>query len=202
MFLIWIKIPKHHALGLNEIANFTLSYSPIQLNIPRNSEIRMKVSNQPYPLYYFLQTPTNFDFKKTKFTYIDNQGNIKESENELDHVSMYKNYYGLSVRVKQELDHDFILSYSFKPERQSSHLIKTGAVVLSIISVFTMLHVFNLIIILEDSSFLDKNLEIGLFVVAASLVLPQLTTNNAIRMKLYVYYLIPLILGGFLAFAR
>jgi len=87
-----------------------------------------------------------------------------------------------------------ILMYALKAQKSSKILTKFGVIVLSILPMILL----TLTVLKMQNNFqgiFDKNIEIGLFVIGASLILPQLQSDDEIRKQLIAFYLIPIILG-------
>ena len=60
---------KNRSLEENEIRTVTLIYSPHQPN-KSESALKMRIKKQPYPFYYTLFTPNEFNFENTKYGFI------------------------------------------------------------------------------------------------------------------------------------
>lgn len=160
----------------------------------------MKIKNQPFPLYYTLYTPENFDFGKTEYTYMQND-ELVTKRTQPDFVEMFKTHNSNMIRIASEEDSSFIIKYSFRPTGNSTIAIKIGLGTLSCIA--SSLLVFKWIVLSYYSySFvvIEKHVEVGLFVIGASLILPQLTNNDSIRIRYAKYHLVPIVMGGLLFF--
>ena len=160
--------------------------------------MKIPIKKQSYPLYYSLFSPDNFDLANPKYATITSDKVVKTIENSPSFVKTFRGYHALSLRITTKSSHDFILSYELKPQKSSQVLIKFGVLVLSILS--ALLLIINFTVGKDDfQQIFDKNIEIGLFIIGASL-LPQLHSDVIIRRELIAYYMIPIILGGAILF--
>ena len=197
LHVIWIKIPETKSLTENEIRIITLSYSPHQPD-KLGSILKMKIKKQPYPLYYTLFTPDEFDFDKTRYGIIKNN-QMNYSQSQPDHVEKFKTHDSKLLRISSDIEDGFEIKYSFKPKSTSIAPIRIGAIAL--LSLPTVFLVLRYLVFWNDPPDLDifaKHVEIGLFVIGGSLILPQLTSNPLIRTKYKWWYLTSIILGSLL----
>ena len=194
LHMIWIKIPKNKSLYKDEVRTFTLNYSPHHIDPPR-SVLKMKIKKQPYPLYYTLFTPNEFDFAQTRYGFIKD-GKIKQSYHQPEYVQKFRTYNSNLFRIISHIEDGFKISYSFKPTRTSTAPTKIGLFTLAGLSLAIV--TFKYIVYLgdpPDDGIFAKQLEIGLFVIGGSLLLPQLTNNYSIRARYTWWYLLPIGLG-------
>ena len=188
--LLWISL-KGRGMKLDEVRTITLTYLPKYKNI-KKPYIKIRVNKQKYPLYYSLFSPVNFDFKKPKYIHLLNDQVVTKIESP-EYVFSYNSYHSLSLRIKPDLNDLFFLIYSLKPEKSTKVITLFGSFVLSIIPILYLLTFF-----IENYDFQkihDKQIEIALFVIGASLILPKFQSDQKIRNKLVIYYLLPIILG-------
>jgi len=193
LHLIWVKIPEKSKLVENEIRTITLSYSSTQAK--KEPVLRMKVKNKNYPLYYTLYTPSDFDFEKTQYDYLK-RGQIVSTHTRPEYVETFRTYNSRLFRIVSDIESGFEISYSFKPTTQSTMATKIGLITLSLLG-FAVL-VLKLAVHYGGMQFdiLEKEVEIGLLTIGGSLVLPQLTGNDSIRMQYTKYYILPIALGA------
>ena len=197
LHIIWIKIPKNRSLSKDEIRIITLNYSQ---HHPDKSEpmLQMKIKKQPHSLYYTLFTPDEFDFDSTMYGSINNNKMVY-SQTLPDHVEKFKTFDSNLLRIPEDIEDGFEIKYSFKPKPASIVPMQIGAIALLLLpSIFLVL---RYLVFWNDPPDLDifaKHVEIGLFVIGGSLILPQLTSNHSIRAKYKWYYLTSIILGGIL----
>ena len=197
LHIIWIKIPKNRSLSKDEIRIITLNYSP---HHPDKSEsmLRMKIKKRSHSLYYTLFTPDEFDFDSTMYGSIKNN-KMTYSQTLPDHVEKFKTFDSDLLRIPVDIEDDFEIKYSFKPKSASIAPMHIGAIALLLLpSIFLVL---RYLVFWNDPPDLDifaKHVEVGLFVIGGSLILPQLTSNHSIRAKYKWHYLTSIILGGIL----
>ena len=197
LHVIWIKIPKNKSLSKDEIRIITLNYSP---HHPDKLEpmLRMKIKKQSHSFYYALFTPDEFDFDSTMYGSFKNN-KMTYSQTLPDHVEKFKTFDSDLLRIPVDIEDDFEIKYSFKPKSASTAPMHIGAIALLLLpSIFLVL---RYLVFWNDPPDLDiftKHVEIGLFVIGGSLILPQLTSNHSIRAKYKWYYLASIILGGIL----
>ncbi len=194
LHMIWIKIPKNKALNKNEIRTFTLNYSPHHTKHSK-SVLKMTIKKQPYPLYCTLFTPNEFDFAQTKYGTIE--GNeVEQSHQQPSYVQKFKTYNSTLFRITSGHENSFEISYSFKPASTSAAPTKFGLYTLIVIS--SLILIFKYGIYLgnpPDTGIFAKQIEMGLFIIGGSLLLPQLTSNQSIRARYVIRYLIPVVMG-------
>ena len=163
----------------------------------KNPEIFIKVNTQNFPVYYSLFSPNSFNFEKPNFTILKND-KVETRDSPPEHIEVYNSYHSMSLRVRNEIDYDFGLTYSLTATSTSKILTKIGAVFLCIMPL-----VYFLVIDQNISGFelfLQRKIDIGLFVFGASLVLPNIQTDHEVRKKLILWYLLPIILGLLMVF--
>ena len=174
LHVIWIKIPKNRSLAENEIRTITLSYSPHQPN-RSESVLKMRIKKQPYSLYYTLFAPDEFDFDSTKYGSLKNNKMIY-SQTQPDHVEKFKTFDSSLLRIFAHIEDGFEIKYSFKPKSTSIAPMQIGAVALLLLpSAFLVLRYLVFWNDPPDFEIFTKHVEIGLFVIGGSLILPQLT---------------------------
>lgn len=196
LFLIWVKLLPKNQLAKNEIRTITLSYSVAHNIKPNESMLKMRIKNKSHPLYYTLYAPKDFNFRKTKYTYFEND-TIQTKDNHPQCIDHFKTYNSHLYRIVNDIDSGFEIFYSFKPDSE--------AISATNIATFSLVAISTFVIILKyvnpndfyiTSSLYLKEVEIGLFIIGISFILPQLTNNNAIRSRFLLIYLIPILFGG------
>ena len=194
LHLIWLKLSKDTILQKNEFKTITLTYAP-KIRDP-NFIFKMKIKNLPFPLYYTLYTPEDFDFDKTRYIYIKDDDFVS-NYTKPNFVEMFKTYNSNMIRIVSKKSFSFIIEYSFRPTGHSTIATIIGLVTLSFLAGILLVTKW---IIFPHYSYhfdvLEKHVEIGLFVIGASLILPRLTSNDSIRIRYAKKYIIPILLGG------
>lgn len=193
--IIWISL-KDKPLLEDQITTFTLTYLP-QLGNVKNPEIFIKINTQNFPVYYSLFSPNSFNFEKPNFITLKND-KVETGDTPPEHVEVYNSYHSMSLRVRDEIDYDFGLTYSLTAAPTSKILTKINAVFLCIMPIMYFLVINQGILGFE--LFLERKIMIGLFVIGASLVLPNIQPDQDIRKTLMIWYLLPTILGLLMVF--
>ena len=193
LHLIWIKLPKHEALESNEVRTFTLSYSPVYNAAISNPFFVIKIKKQSYPLYYSLITPNEFDFNQTLYLVWRSQS-LRLTTKGPECVEKMRIYNSNVFRLSSNVD-SFAIVYSFKPTYEATLSTKIGVGVLVGLAALSFLLSFVLSSANLEKINSDYQIQIALFIIGGSLLLPQLTNNNAIRRQQVKYYLFPVGLG-------
>lgn len=203
LFLIWIKLSSTAKFSKDEVRQITLRYTPEREDISRNEKLRLIITPADYPLYYSLLSPNYFKINKIKFEYFDEYGNMA-TVNKMNNVRKFSSPNSLYVRVDPNIKSEFVIIYSFSPEPHIVLLPKLGAGILTVISFYVLLIVFDCAEY-EPSCTLDvvtNSFHIGLFILGSSLVLPMLNNDESVRISMYKWYLLPMILGAFILLAK
>ena len=111
---------------------------------------------------------------------------------------MHNSYHSMSLRVRKEIEYDFVLTYSLAASPSSKILTKAGVISLCLLPI--MYFLASLSNMAGFELFLAKKIDIGLFVVGASLVLPSIQADHEIRRQLMAWYLMPIGLGLLMVF--
>lgn len=198
--LVKIRSNKEHVIwfsllapmGKSEIRTFTLTYIP-ESHLKDKPYMKIKIKKKYYPVYYSLFSPKNFDFVDVKYIYKKDNITKKESQPP-PFVKVFSGSQTLSLRITAKSSPYFILTYRLKVQRLAKFSTLVGTLLLTGLSVvFLALKVFDSLVNVQD--ILDKNIEIGLFVMGASLILPRLQSDDEVRRRLVLYYLIPFAFG-------
>lgn len=190
-YLIWFSLKKE-PMQKNELRTFTLVYIPETI-LTDKPVMKILIEKQSYPIYFSLFSPSNFDFVNPKYIYMKDD-DIKTESKPPIFVKTFRGYQTLSFRITTKANHDFILMYELKSQKSAKVLTEFGIIVLSLIPMI----LFSLNMFGEMNNFkniFDKNIEIGLFVIGASLLLPQLQHDDKVRKELIKFYMIPIGLG-------
>lgn len=192
--VVWIKIPKNRAMAKNEIRTFTLTYAPQRTG----SALSIRVNRQQYPLYYTLFTPDEFDFKNTRYQTIKD-GTVESSGKKPEHVQKFRTYDSDVFRIMPDFGDNFEILYSFKPSSDSSMPTKIGLWTLAGLAA-AVLALKHIVFWGEppDIMLFSRHIEIGLFTIGGSLLLPQLASSRSVRSRYTKWYWIPIALGALL----
>ena len=194
LHLIWIKLPKEKSMADKEIRTITLHYSPYP-QLALNSIFKLTVQSKPYSLYYNFISPDEFNFGKIKYNYLEND-KIKQNSQPPAHARQFRTNNSISLQIPSGSP-DFEIEYSFRPKPNTTASLKVGVWFLSVLS--SLILAWNLGISLNylpASELFDKQIEIGLFVMGGSLILPPLIANQGIRTGYIRWYLVPMFLGA------
>lgn len=194
VYLIWVKIPKNAKLANGEIKNIILRYSSVYNQ--SKTALTMKIKKKAHPWYCTLYTPNNFNFKQTTYKYFD-QSRMTVMYKIPPFVEEIRTYNSYLIKVKADIKFGVEVKYAFQPQTQATRPIKLGFATLTFFGgIFLLLKLWSVITNELQWDLFDKNVEIGIFIMAGSLILPQLTTTESIRSIYVPMYIIPIILGG------
>ena len=194
LHLIWIKIPKQKEFDKDEVRTITLKYSPSQVEFP-DHVLKMVIKKRPWPLYYTLFTPSEFDFALTKYSLIINN-KVEERYKKPEVVQKFKTYNSSLFRIPSELKNGFEISYSFKPTSTSSSPMKIALATLTFFAIGMLM--FRHVVFYNEPQAMEifsRQVDVGLFVIGGSLLLPQLVSNQSVRARYVRWYLLPVFLG-------
>lgn len=196
LHVVWIKLPKSRAMIKNEIRTFVLAYSPYETE--SNSLLTIQVKERTYTLYYTLFAPDEFDFKNTRYR-LNKDNAIKPSAEKPDNVQTFKTYNSTIFRITSKFKDNFEILYSFKPASASSMPTKIGLWTLAGFAA-AILALKHVVFWGEppDIAVFSRQIEIGLFTIGGSLLLPQLASNRFVRSRYTKWYWIPVALGALL----
>ena len=195
-YLIWISL-KNEPLLKNEIKTFTLTYMPEIQNV-KKPKIFIKINKQNYPVYCSLFSPNSFNFNKPEFTILKNDV-IETITTPPKHVNIYNSYQSMSLRVTTEIDYDLVLAYSLGALPSFKTLTQLGSFLLSSLPIAFLLITNQNISGYEP--FIQKQIEIALFVIGASLLLPNIQPNYSIKRSLMLWYILPIALAMVMMFS-
>lgn len=193
IYLIWISL-KNKPIKENEVRTFTMTYLP-EIESIKKPEIFIKFIHKNYPVYYSLFSPNNFNFSKPKFHILKNTG--FSITNKAQNIDVFNSYQSLSLRITNKVDYDFGLIYSLNAIPDSKELTKIGAYFLIALPILFALTYF------DPTSYEllhQKKIEFSLFIIGASLLLPNIQPDSSIRRELTLWYILPIIFGLLLIF--
>jgi len=201
VFVIWIKLPEKKTLFADSNMILKLEYDVEKKH--SELDITLAIKPEPHNVFYTLTKPENYDFRKTDIIWFDEKGE-KQSVNWKDKFQkkLYctKTHDGFTLTSKAEQKNTLILNYSFFPER-TIILFPVLAVVFLFIfgSAFVSLQFCNLDELCSlgeiNPKIFERSLEVGTFVITASLILPRLIHNHLIRNWIYLLISLPIIPG-------
>lgn len=199
VFLIWIKVPPNKKLQPNEVRILYLNFENEKMNRNIHDRIFLNISSSlPFPVFWILKNPQDFKITNKKYHTIEDnrlldKGSWTDSTNNI--------FYGhdtvdsSSVFVKSSQT-DILISYSFKPDRVIVTLPIASLTLLIAFSGFLIAAQLSTIYNYDSpklvDDLLDRKIELSLFVIAASLVIPRFISNVVIRHKYFGVYFVPI----------
>ena len=193
-YLIWFILDR--PMNYGEIRTFTLTYMP-QIQNPKSRDIFMRIKQKEYPVYYILSSPEGFQMN-IKFMTVQDRRMVTRAHPP-DNVRMNRLHSSLMLRVDEGSEDDFGFMYSFRAAPTLTRLTRFGGLLLLVMPLVYFTAAYLDLIGLE--AFLERNIEVGLFVTGASLLLPTFQRDAGVRNSLMGWYMIPAVLGILMMFA-
>ena len=194
LHVLWLNTPNDRKIAMNEVRTISLRYSSrIRPALPR-SRLHIIVKRMPHPSYYTLYKPQGFDFNFKK--YVDFGSKKSKDGWPPEQVDEIDTSDSKLLVMRSRLERGFALVYSFGPTLQAKAASLLGLYLLSAVgAAVCFLKYASPYLGVGQPSLLDKQVEIGIFLVAGSLILPRLTESDSIRSRYAYFYLIPAIIG-------
>jgi hypothetical protein len=205
-YLIWIKLPEDKKLKMNEIKVFTLQYSA-QKEESRDEDYILKIiSPNLHSVYHIIKVPEDYTFSNQKIILHDTEGKqrkIKKSwKKHKDVINVAETHDSLSINPNPKITKTISLTYSFKPKWPITSFPYSVIAFLSISAGYVAYLDFcpdcTFLVFQGSELLLQKQFEISLAVVGASLVLPRLIKNDFVRHSMLTWYYAPIIISIFL----
>lgn len=191
---VWIQIPQDRAMKKDESRVFTITYLPPVAD-PR-PELITWIRQKEYPLYYTLFSPPGFRFGKERY-YLNDGNKIMLISGTPKQIQKITAHNSIEFRQVSEFNGLMEVRYSFSPTPVAATPTKIGLVTLTSIAGTTLASwVLSLLIPSIDSTMFSRGIEIGLFTIGGSLILPQLASNSYVRARYARMYWIPISLGA------
>ena len=201
-YIIWIKLDK--PLNTEETTIIELEYDAQKTDT--RDRLLLTVNPVPHNVFYTIKKPEDYTFNKTKIHSLDENGTLetKDSWNKKHQTLMHSNETQDSVTLTSKTGQDkiILLTYSFRPKNE---IIALPAAVVVFLSLFGFIIIAfqpcyfdeNCVSSLDlgIKSLLDSRLQIAIFLITASLVLPRLVKNDTIRFRISLGIILPVILG-------
>ena len=209
IFLIWIKIPPNKKLQPNEVRIINLTFEVREINNRFRNRIYLDVSsNLPFPVFWIFKKPDDYNMTNQYCHIIEdnklkNRTTWKEGNNKLFYYD--NTYNNATIIVKSDQTH-LLVSYSFIPKPSIITLPTASIVLLTSFSLFLIgiqnyandVGYDDLPLLFEN--LLDRNIELSLFIVSSSLVIPRFISNIEIRHSYFWLYFVPIIIIIFFFF--
>lgn len=199
-FIIWIKVPPNKKLQPNEVRILNLNFESPKIGDSAQNHIFLNVSsNLPFPVFWILKKPKDFKIANQKYYVIeDNKLARKKSwTDKANDIFYYSNTADSSSILVKANQADILISYSFKPSQSIIALPTTSISLLVAFSIslivaqhYTISNDYDSPKLVTD--LLDRKIELSLFVVSASLVIPRFITNAVIRHRYLWLYFVPI----------
>lgn len=203
IFLLWIKLPSTKRFLKNETRIIKLEYDATQKETGRKRILEFHSS--PHEVFYTIKSPEDFVFFFERMIMYHTDGTKKAQKKGWKNKTGDSYYFNkgpnyVSIRINPNTEDKIIFNYSFIPNHK-----------LVIFPLFTLGLLFAssiLLLILQNYSactalgicslappILEKHLELGVGIIAASLVIPGLIQNLDVRNELNFFYIGPIILS-------
>lgn len=201
-FLIWIKLPPNKVLKMNQVHIINLEYDAAKEKHEKEEIILDIFSPADHSVFYTIKKPDDYDFSEQIITVLDEKGNEKKLKNwktkGREFLYVTETHDTLSITSKPTYNQPIKLHYSFKAQNHIIFFPISAAVLLSFFGVY-LLMLQNcgpkcILYPLGEKSLLllDYYVQIGIGIIAASLVLPRLITNSKIRHSMILVYFFPI----------
>ena len=200
IFLIWIKIPPNKKLRPNEVRILYLNFENQKAINRKQNHIFLNVSSDlPFPVFWILKKPSDYNIVNQKYYMIENNRltNKKSWAENANRIFYYNNTVHSSTILVKPNQLNMLLSYSFTPKRSiivlpiaSVCLLIIFSATLIIAQYYTTCCNFGNPKLAED--LLKRKIELSLFVVSASLIIPRFISNVEIRHKYLWWYFAPI----------
>lgn len=200
IFLIWIKVPPNKKLQPNEVRILYLNFKNKKIDSSSQNHIFLNVSSDlPFPVFWILKRPIDFKIANQKYYIIENNklSSEKSWTDNANDIFYYNDTADSSSIFVKPYQANILISYSFKPNQDiivlpitSISLLIIFSMSLIIAQIHTIYSDYHTLKLVED--LLDRKIELSLFVVSVSLVIPRFITNPVIRHKYLWWYFVPI----------
>ena len=210
VFLLWIKLPADRRLMPKEARVITLEYDA-KLEDIENKEQILEFHSAPYEVFYTIRLPNDYEFDKEEFEIFEQDGTILKNPEQTWRKKLQKgdpfyfneNKGSVSIRIYPNIVDSIRFIYSFKIKRSLTtlpfftlYLLIGASIVLLISNINWYTDNCHLIqACLAPKIFQNNQAEIGIGIIGASLIVPNLIQNPEIRDALKFRFLAPLIIA-------
>lgn len=202
IYVVWIKLPTNKIMSKDSNMVLKLEYDVEINNDGRN--LTILISSVSHNVFYTLTKPEDYNFQTTQIIWYDNKDKMQSidswDKDRQDKLYSNKTHDAITLTSKPEIKQALILNYSFFPKKSIIILPVIGVMFLiSFSSYFLSLQLCHVdehcILVITKTKMMEKSLEIGIFIITASLVLPRLVHNHLIRYGVLLAITIPIALG-------
>ena len=197
IFLIWIKIPPHKKLKPNEVRILYINFEN-EKNTNKKNMITINVSSDlPFPVFWIFKKPKDYNIKDQYCYRIDNNKfkNKMSWKKKVDGVFYYENTPISSTLLIHANQKHVTISYSFTPKISRIALPIASTLLLTSFSLFLIIVQLNEELSITFNNVLEHNLELALFIVSSSFIVPRFISNIEVRHTYFWFYFIPITLA-------
>jgi hypothetical protein len=221
VYVIWVKLNEENTLMNNDTIILNFEYSaekeekkknenPKEKRKPR--DLILKIYPSRHSIFYIIKKPEDFDFYKRNIIWCDGN-HVKHrinnwSRDKQDLLYVTETTDSISLTTKSENPHRIWLNYSFIPKTEIIAIPSIAAFLLAGFAIYLwMMQACSLDPLCVDTldadikSILGRRLEVGIFIITSSLILPRLVNNMVIRHRLLVAIGVPILFSVLMMFS-
>lgn len=209
-YLLWIKLPPLKKLVKNQLRIITLEYDAERKRKPSKKLELDFPTNETHNVFYAIRKPEDFEFANADIEIaegINKPKKYKGGKNKTDPIYVNTGFDSMVITKKYGITMPVKVRYSFQPDRNITAGPITLAALLSLVPLNIIISTICTGLCFKTplpgtDVLIQHKIEIGLGIVAASLVLPTLVNNQRIRDSLRTTFYFPIILAVMMLFAR
>ncbi len=200
IFVIWIKIPPNKKLSANETRILYVNYENKKIpgKLASNFVFLNVSADLSFPVFWIFEKPKDYDItSQYAYTIIDNKLKNIESWKKSKSFHYDNTVESSGIIVKPESD-NVVICYSFRP--------KPAIVALPAASILLLISFSAFLILIQHMTaggyefpshikqLLDYKIELSIFVISSSFIIPRFVSNPEIRHNLFWLYFVPVLL--------
>ncbi|MEX0640918.1 MAG: hypothetical protein WEB28_02940 [Nitrosopumilaceae archaeon] len=207
-WILWIKLPHYKKMKNKEGRIITLQYEAKKGEIKDNIHF-LEFHSLPHEVFYIITRPEEYSLDKENVIIIDTDGTIlkkqdKDWDNQHDDPFFRdEQEQSITYRVKPDMKDQIEYSYSFKPIKHVINIPKTSWwLLISASMILFASKIFQLgqycipdFICVNFKHLVEKDVEIGVGIIAASLIIATLISNQDIRHTFRYHFFISIVLS-------
>lgn len=209
-YLLWIKLPPLKKLVKNQLRIITLEYDAEKKRKPSKKLELDFPTNETHNVFYAIRKPEDFEFTNADIEIAEGSNKPKKykgENNKTDPIYVNTGFDSMVITKKYGITMPVKVRYSFQPDRNITAGPITLAALLSLVPLNIIISTICTGLCFKTplpgtDVLIQHKIEIGLGIVAASLVLPTLVNNQRIRDSLRTTFYFPIILAIMMLFAR
>ena len=220
VYIIWVKLNEEKALKNEETMILNFEYSaekdekkqndnPKERRKPR--DLIIKIYPSLHSVFYIIKKPEDFDFYKRAIIWCDENHITHRIDNwssdKQDLLYVTETTDSTSLTTKPENPYRIWLNYSFIPKNETIAIPSIAAFLLAGFAIYLWVmqqcDLDPLCVTTLDNnvkSILSKKLELGIFIITSSLILPRLVNNMVIRHRLLIAIGVPILFSVLMMF--